>query len=272
MPKAMKTSRTNKYPVKSVVKTLAILEHLGASANGISLTEMSRQLHIGKSTVHRLLATLRDHDFVWLDANSSRYVLGGKILQFREQLSRQSILIRHGEPILAALTRKTGETSNLGVIDGRDVVYLIITESMNPLRMTGQVGKRLPAHCTAIGRSILAGLSRDELLKLYGRTQKLDSYNSKSPSTVQELFNLLRTVRRTGFAYDNEELYKGVFCLGAPIRNHSGEAMAAVSLSLPSSRADAKNLSRLRSLLLEAAADLSRQMGYNDSELAETSA
>jgi DNA-binding IclR family transcriptional regulator len=268
----MKTLRTNKYPVKSVVKTLAILEHLGASANGISLTEMSKQLKIGKSTVHRLLATLRDHDFVWLDANSSRYVLGGKILQFSEQLSRQSILIRCGEPILAALTQKTGETCNLGVLDGRDVVYLIITESMNPLRMTGQIGKRLPAHCTAIGRTILAGLPRDELLKLYGRTQKLDTFNPKSPTTVPDLISLLRTVRRTGFAYDNEELYKGVFCVGAPIRNHSGEIMAAVSISLPSSRIDAKKLARLRTLLFDSAAELSRQMGYNDAELAETSA
>src|SRR6266566_6894895 len=102
-----KIEKLNKYPVKSVVKTLNVLEHLGTSPSGTTLTEISTKLGIGKSTIHRLLATLRDHDFVWLDPMSSRYILGARILQLSEQLNHQSILIRYGEPILSRLAAET---------------------------------------------------------------------------------------------------------------------------------------------------------------------
>ena len=87
----------NKYPVKSLIKALGILVYLGTLESGSTLTEISAKLRIGKSTVHRLLGTLRDHDFVWLEPYSSRYILGARVLQLSEQLSHQSLLVVGGE-------------------------------------------------------------------------------------------------------------------------------------------------------------------------------
>ena len=257
-----KVSKANKYPVKSVVKTLNVLEYLGSSPNGTTLTEISTKLRIGKSTIHRLLGTLRDHDFVWLDPLSSRYILGARILQLSEQLSHQSILIRYGEPILSRLAAETGETCNLGVLDGQSVLYLIIKESGNPLRMTGQVGKRLPAHCTSLGKALLCGLTREEFDDLYRGTKKLDKLTAKSLHTVPELLSVVEGARREKIMIDDEEIFNGVYCLGTAIRDHSGRVISAISISFPKLRVDPKTLERFRALLLDSAAELSRALSY----------
>ncbi len=265
-----KNPNSNKYPVKSVVKTLAILEYLGASTTGMTLTEISTKLRIGKSTIHRLLATLRDHDFVWWDPLSSRYILGARILELSRQLNHQSILIRYGEPIVSRLARATDETCNLGVLDGPSVLYLIIKESGNPLRMTGQVGKRLPAHCTALGKALLTSLTRDEVGGLY-RNTKFQRFTPRSVRSISDLLRSLEKTKETGIAVDDGERYVGVYCLGVPVRDHSGRVIAAMSIALPENRVNSNNLDHFRTLLLEAAGDLSHQLGYNEPTLTEAS-
>ena len=120
----MRLRSPNKYPVKSLRKALGVLTCLGKSDTGMTLTEISAAIKIGKSTVHRLLATLLDEDFVWLDPYSSRYILGAKVLQLSNQLSHQSILIRYGGPVLKRLATVVNETCNLGVLEGDQVHYL----------------------------------------------------------------------------------------------------------------------------------------------------
>lgn len=261
--------RNNKYPVKSLIKALNILEYLGTVESGSTLTEISAKLRFGKSTVHRLLATLQDHNFVWFDPHLSRYNLGAKILQLSEQLSHQNILIRCGDPLLEQLAQMTGETCNLGVLDGDKVLYLIMKESRNPLRMAGQRGKRLPAHCTALGKAILSDLSREELLRIYEGKQVFENFTSNSIANLEGLIKELENVRQKGIAFDNEELYPGVVCLGAPVRDQRGGTVAAVSISLPKNRIDPEGVGDFRSLLLQCALDLSRELGYQDATVTE---
>ena len=256
-------SKDNKYPVKSLIKALNILEYLGTLEHGAALTEISKKLAIGKSTVHRLLATLIDHNFVSVDPRSSNYLLGFKILQLSGQLSRQSILIRYAEPIISRLVRDTNETCNLGVLDGDEVLYLLLKESDNPLRMSGQVGKRLPAHCTALGKVILSGLSKQEFAAIYDTRANLETPTSHTIATVAELEKHLEKVRQTGLAFDNEELYQGVVCLASPVRGHKGKIVAGMSISFPKNRIDPEKLEESKSLLSTAANDLSRELGYN---------
>ena len=253
--------RNNKYPIKSLVKALSIVEHVGILPGGCTLTEISKQLHIGKSTVHRLLSTLMDHDFVWLDPISSRYILGARILQLSDQLSHQSILIRYGDPILAQMARASGETCNLGVLDGGEVLYLIMKESKHPLRMAGQVGKRLPAHCTALGKALLSDASKKDLTEFLGGRANLSMPTAKSISTVSEFYEEVSKVRQTGVAFDDEELYPGVYCVASPVRDHLGRIVAAVSISYPKNRVDSKRLHEFKSILLESASELSSRLG-----------
>jgi DNA-binding IclR family transcriptional regulator len=259
---AFKKSTQSKYPVKSLTKALNILDILGGSSNGETLTSISGKLRLGKSTVHRLLATLRDHDFVWLDSHSGNYLIGAKVLQLSEQLSQQSILIRYGEPVIEALMKVTNETINLGVLEGNSVLYIIKKEADIPLKMSGKVGKRFPAHCTAMGKVLLAGLPREELKALYPSDVALPQQTPKSTATVAELEKHLEKVRQQGVAFDNEELYPGVVCIAAPVRNHQGQTIAAISLSLPKHRLEPESSNEFKTQLLQSASHLSRRLGY----------
>ncbi len=252
--------RDNKYPIKSLVKALSIVEFLGTSSDGSTLTEISKRLHIGKSTVHRLLSTLMDHNFVWLDPISSRYILGAKILQLSDQLSHQSILIRYGEPILTQLARVTDETCNLGVLDGSDVLYLVMKESEHPLRMAGQVGKRLPARCTALGKALLSELPKEDLSEFMGKSGQLTSPTAKSVPTVAEFHAELSRIRQTRLAFDLEELYSGVCCVASPVRDHFGRIIAAISISYPKNRVNSKKLQEFKALLLQSVDELSGRL------------
>jgi IclR family KDG regulon transcriptional repressor len=253
----------NKYPVKSLIKALGILEYLGTVDSGSTLTEISGKLRIGKSTVHRLLGTLRDHDFVWLEPYSSRYILGARVLQLSEQLSHQSLLVRHGGAILSALAHDTGETCNLGVLDGRSVLYLVIKESNAPLRMTGHVGKRLPAHSTALGKALLCGLSREELVSLYGKGVKLEAPTKKTISSASALFDHIDKLRNAGVLFEYEETFHGVVCMAAPVKVHGGTTIAAISIAFPKNRVNSKKMQEFKALLMAAAGELSADLGYH---------
>lgn len=253
----------NKYPVKSLIKALGILEYLGTVESGSTLTEISGKLRIGKSTVHRLLGTLRDHDFVWLEPYSSRYILGARVLQLSEQLSHQSLLVRHGEAVLSRLANDTGETCNLGVLDGRSVLYLVIKESNAPLRMTGHVGKRLPAHCTALGKALLCGLSREELARLYRKGVKLEASTKKSIATVPALLDHIDKLRSAGAVFEYEESYHGVVCMASPVRAHGDKTIAAISIAFPKNRVNSRKMQEFKALLIDAAQELSNDLGYH---------
>lgn len=260
------TELGNKYPVKSLVKALRVLDLLGTSEHGETLTNISQKLRIGTSTVHRLLGTLRDRGFVWLEPYSSNYVLGAKIFQFVDQASRQSTLIRYGSTVLEELARRTQETCNLGVLEGTEVLYLIKKESVMPLRMSGEVGKRLPAHCTALGKVLLSGLSSGEVDKLYRGCRRLEVYTPATISTVRQLKKKLERVRHLSMAFDNEELYQGVVCIAAPVRNYGGKMIAAVSVSFPKQRLDRRKREELKACLLLSVRDFSLRLGYQTSE------
>ncbi len=259
----------NKYPAKTVVKALRILEHLGTVEHGDSITEISQKLRIGKSTVYRLLATLSDHDFVWLDPYSGHYILGAKLLSFTEYLSQQSTLIRYGSVTLDDLSKQSNETCNMGVLDGYQVLYLMKKDGVHPLRMSGQVGRKLPAHCTALGKVLLSGLSEEELASTFKHVQNLETFTPNTISNLDTLKRQLVRVRDTGLALDNEELYASVMCLAAPVRDFSGRIIAAISISFPKFRMDPDKLDDFKSLLISSAEEFSRQLGYKPHVTAE---
>jgi DNA-binding IclR family transcriptional regulator len=142
-------------------------------------------------------------------------------------------------------------------------------ESSHPLQVSGQVGKRLPAHCTAVGKALLSGLSREEIIRLYGKKQNLEAPTSQSISTLSGLCDHIDMVRTTGLALDNEELYTGVVCMGTPIRNRHNRVVAAISVSFPKHRMDPQTQENSKSLLLECAGEFSRQLGYQAGTEAE---
>lgn len=251
-----------KYPVKSLTKAFALLDALGRFENGTGIAVLSKELKIGKSTVHRLLATLREFDLVWFDPGTSTYALGSRILRWSDLLMRQNLLIRHGAPVLRDLVQASHETANIAVLQGTDVVFIDRFESSQKLRMTEAVGSRCPAHCTALGKSLLATMSEGEFNALYSGSEPLKPMTPNSITTKERLWEHLQKVRQDGVAYDFEENVVGGVCLGTVVRNHTGKPVAALSISLPTQRLRGEILITLKDHLQKAATRLSSELGY----------
>ena len=221
---------------------------------------------MGKSTVHRLLATLRDFDLIWFDPATSNYALGSRILRWSDLLVQQNLLVRHGLPILRDLVSAGRETANLAILDGTEVLYVAQFESMERLRLSEAVGTRQPAHSTALGKAILATMTEEELDQFYGKVDGLKGLTLNTITDRRRLKEHLRKVRNEGVAYDFEENVAGVVCLGAVVRNFTSKPIGAMSVSLPIQRLRGDSLITLKEHLLEAVNRLSTELGYNQSE------
>ena len=260
-----------KYPVKSLAKAFTLIDTLGKFENGTSIAALSKELKMGKSTVHRLLATLREFDLVWFDASTSNYALGARILRWSDLLIRQNLLIRHGSPILRELVQASHETASLGVLQDLDVVFIARFESTQRLRMSEAVGSRCPAYCTALGKAILAALSEEEFRTVFQGVESLKPMTPNSITSKEQLRGHLQKVRQDGVAYDFEENVVGGVCIGTAVRNHTGKVVAGLSVSLPTQRLRGDILINLKDTLLRAANRLSSELGYSAPRTAASS-
>lgn len=254
-----------RYPVKSLIKALRILEELGEHG-ALGVTELGRRLGMRLSTVHRLLGTLRGKGYVLTDPATSRYLLGGTIARLGDAISRQSPLMRMGTVAVEEVSRQCNETVNLAVLDGTDVVYAARHESSYSLRATSVLGGRWPAYASALGKALLADLPESDVLRLYGRTPRLRKLTPKTQSSLKSLLAELAAVRRLGVADDREETSIGVCCIAVPIRGASGRAVAALSISGPISRMTREHINALKPDLKRAGAEFSAKLGFREAK------
>lgn len=250
-----------RYSVKAVDKALRILETLGKESRGLGLVELSRRLLIEKSTLHRLLGTLEARGFVRKDPSSLGYSLGIKILELGTAVTARSALGRAAASVLDRLAVRCRQTVNLAVLDGDEILYVAKRESPEPLRLTVEVGRRLPAHCTALGKAMLAFRPAPEVCRLFRRRKRLRQFTPNSITNPRELIDRLEEVRRAGVAMDREELVLGLRCLAAPVLDFTGYAIAAISISAPAATLSEERVGELRPMLVEAVAEVSKALG-----------
>jgi DNA-binding IclR family transcriptional regulator len=243
----------------SVAKAFSIIEILASRTEaGISLTELSSLLHMPKSTTYRYLATLLELHVAARDNDHFR--LGTKVIELAGSFLASNDIRMESGPILEEMAEKTGETVHLAVPSGTEVVYIAKVESKHTLGMSSHIGSRLPMHCTALGKSILA-FSGPDLIQamLSGPSQ------SRTPNTItsnEVLETELDRIRTQGFAIDNEENEVGICCVGAPILDYTGKAIAAMSISGPSDRMNRERCIQLGPILREAVLNISKRKGY----------
>jgi DNA-binding IclR family transcriptional regulator len=203
--------------VKSAERTLDVLELLASTEQPLTLSEISRKLEMPKSSLHKLLGTMERRRWVETDEVShTRYRIGLHALLIGTRYVDIDEVVQLAQPLLTAITETLQEASHLGRLDGGDIVYLAKRESPHPLRMFSAVGRRLPAHATAMGKAILAGLPWEEVDSLL--PHRLARLTSKTIATRPALKDELDRVRAEGFAVDDEE---------------SAELMRAVAIALP---------------------------------------
>lgn len=250
-----------RYSVRAVDKALRILETLGRESTDLGLVELSRGLLIEKSTLHRLLGTLEARGFVRKDPSSLRYSLGIRMLELGAAVTARSALGRAAAPVLDRLAVRCRQAVNLAVLDGDEILYVARRESPEPLRLTVEAGRRLPAHCTALGKSLLAFRPLSEVRRLYSRRKRLRRFTPNTITNPREFLAHLEEVRRDGIAVDREELVLGLRCVGAPILDFTGYAVAAMSISAPAVTLSEERIGELRPMLVEAVADVSKALG-----------
>ncbi|MHB0871522.1 MAG: IclR family transcriptional regulator [Chloroflexota bacterium] len=245
-------------------RSLDILEALaGLGETGIA--QLSNQVGLHASTVHRLLSTLIARGYVQQNRESGRYLLGLKPLDVARAVRAHLDLRMESLPILQDLMRKSGETANLAVLDDHQIVYLEQVSSPGwMLRMFVQVGARAPLHSTASGKVLLAALSTEELHQTL-LSYPLTPYASRTIVDVSVLLAELEEVQRQGYATDYGEQEEGVSCIAAPVQDHSGRVVAAISISGPWIRITPERVQSLVPLVQEACARLSAALGYRPS-------
>ncbi|MEX2547960.1 MAG: IclR family transcriptional regulator [Chloroflexota bacterium] len=243
--------------VDRVIDILEAFEWLGPQ---LGVSELSRALNLKKATTHRLLASLRRRDIVAQDPATRRYHLGMHLWQLGMLALNQVDWIDRARPYLRQLRDDTGETTHLAILDEGQVLYIDKAESEHSLRMPSQVGRRLPAHCTGVGKALLAYLSPAALADVIDR-HGLPAF---TPATITErhlLVTELARIRERGYAVDDEEIEPGLRCIAAAVRGHSGDVTAAISIAGPSSRIQHDNLDRHADSVVVAARQISSALG-----------
>jgi IclR family acetate operon transcriptional repressor len=183
------------------------------------------------------------------------------------QLAGDQLRIRDvAWPHLQRLRDQFNETVNLGMLDGKEVVYIDMAESHHSLRMQARLGSRDPVYSTALGKAILAFTPQE---RWYGHLpERLTSRTQHTLTSRRQLLAELAAVRQRGYALDNGENEEGTICIGAPIFEHTGQVPYAISLSAPASRMDEAQLPTIAAAIVEAAAAISRSLGFRSNDLA----
>lgn len=238
------------YPIASVDNALRLLL-LFRGREEIRLADAAEALGVAPSTAHRLLAMLSYHGFVRQNADTKRYRAGAALLEMGLAAVRRMDVRGHVRPLLEALAETTGETMHCGVLDGFQVRYLDAVESSKALRVGGRTGMVLPAHCSSVGKALLARLDERELRKAYPRL-RLPRTTSHSVASRAQLEDLLVEVRRVGYAVNREESEEGVVAVGVALDDELGRAIAGISCAGPVSRMDPLRVTRIGEQLMEA--------------------
>ena len=250
------------YPLKALDKSLAILEILSQENSPLSIAELSKRLCIYPSTIHRILDTLRYWRYVEQDSHTQKYQLGLKVLELGMAKLQGMELVKEAASYLKELQNQLNETVHLAILEEGEVLYLDKRESSQSIRMVSQVGGRLPAHCTGLGKVLLAYLDEEEQEKVI-KEKGLFRFTENTITNKKKLREELSKVREQGFAEDRGEHEKDVRCLAAPVKDHRGTVIAAVSLAVPAFRMNASKKKKLKKTLIQAGEDISERLGYN---------
>ncbi len=246
--------------LQSVRRALRALELISEGECGV--TELGRKLGVHKATASRLVATLAERGFVERDPVTEKYRLGFGLISLAGAAMGGNDLVRTARPIVEDLAERTRETVNLGVLSGDAVVYIDQVTGTRSIVSVNWVGQRTPLHCTSNGKVLLASMSDAERARLLK-----DGLPRLTPKTITDPKTLraqLPEILVRGYAQTMEELEEGLNAVAAPIRGMSGEVVAALSVSGPAFRMHAVDLPRFGRATAEAAASISRRLGYVD--------
>jgi IclR family KDG regulon transcriptional repressor len=248
--------------IPSVARAFDVLE-LFLDADELNAPEITAKLGLPRTTVHELIGMLVERDYLTpADRDSNRFRLGIRGFQIGAAYAERLDLARDGKLVAEWVADRCGETVHVGVREGTDVLYVAKVDSRHAVRLVSAVGSRLPAHCTAVGKALLAALSRSELDALYTKAT-LAAMTGNSITDRRTLFRELSGIKdKGGIAREYCESNEAVACVAGPVRDRSGKVVAAMSISVPLLRWNDAVEANLRELVRKGAQTLSERLGY----------
>jgi IclR family KDG regulon transcriptional repressor len=257
----MSKIKESESSVRALDKALNILELMSTLEGDVDLATLARKTKMPKSTLLRLLNTLKKHHFVHQDSVTRRFSLSWALIYMGRAAQRSFSLISRIHPFLEKLHEATGETANLAIREGYHAVYVDQVISTNLVRAIPPIGTPLGLYCTATGKMLLSCLPDKELEEFLDGTELI----KKTAKTITDRDNLTEEIekaRRMGYALDNEETEYGGRCVAAPVYNNEGRIVAAMSVVGPISRLKMDAIGRVADTVRELTAEASRALGY----------
>jgi IclR family KDG regulon transcriptional repressor len=261
----MRKKKMKSAPVGVIGKVLSILELLDNVPGGLQLNQIAEETGINKSTAHRFLSHLESEGYLFRDGFGN-YMVGAKLSRLGSGASFQSTLSKLARPVMENLRKMSGETINLAILDGTDVLYIDVLETVHTFRLVTQIGSHLPFYSTALGKAMVAAIEDSTRLEELLSRVEFEPTTPRSINNIAKLKKQLSVIHRRGYALDDEEAVAGVRCIGAAILDANGEVVAAISISGPVVRFTSDRVPMLSRELCKSAREISWLLGNRSAD------
>ena len=259
-PAAARKPKPRRMRLSSVANAIRLTKAFSESEFEMGISALASRLGLAKSTVHRLATTLVEYDILEQNRETGKYRLGLALFELGTLVRRKMDAASASHNEITALAESTGETVQLALLDHLSVLYIRIRESKQAVRMSSSLGSRAPAHCTSVGKALLAYQPAELVDQIVANGLK--RYTVNTITEPEALRAELASIRARGYAVDDEEIEVGLRCVAAPIRDHSGQVVAAISVAAPVQRMTKKNIQSTVPGVVAAAEAISRRLGY----------
>jgi IclR family KDG regulon transcriptional repressor len=250
--------------VQSIDRAFEILETLAVERDGLGVTEIGNRVGLHKSTVHRLLTSMENRGYIEQNQDTGMYRLGLKFVELCSLYLNNVELKTEAHPYLRNLSMLTGQPVHLATLVDGEAVYIDKIENYNSIRMYSAIGKRVPLHCTAVGKVLLMDKDIAYIRELLGNNE-LVAYTPNTITDFQQLLKEIQKVQKAGWARDDEEHEEGIRCIGAPIYDYRNRIIAAISTSGNKNIISPDKDLEIAQYVLSASTDISKRMGYTGS-------
>jgi DNA-binding IclR family transcriptional regulator len=247
--------------VPAVAQAVSILQFLGSRPAPVRASAIVNELQLPRSTCYQLLGTLQESGFVSHYPEDRTYGLGFGVYELSAGYSRQAPLQRLARVPMATLKERTGNSAHLGVLQGREVLYVLEERAPNRPHLVTAVGVRLPAHITASGRALLAAMPLPQVRALYPDPAAFDHPYPVGPRKLSELRSMLEDVRQRGYASEDGDVTAGLCSVATAVLDHTGYPLASVAVTYPKEhKTDALTAAMVKEMT-KTAAELGRRVG-----------
>jgi len=251
--------------MNAIEKSIHILNYLSHAERSVGISELSSKLLFPKSTVHRILNSLSSYSLVSQEKETSKYKLGLQILEYSNSFYNSFDFRKVAKPILKDVCRETELTTFLTTwYNGKDICIDSITPSQksDTHQLFVEVGKKMPFHCTASSKVILANQPIEDIKRIISK-EPLLRYTPNTITEPKKLLEHLLEIKNKGFAICDEELEEGIKAIAAPIKNIKGKTIASITITGLAQRLNSNNMERLIKIVTDAATEISKRLGYN---------